>query len=200
MTRPKSDRTPGIRRGATSAAFADTRLRLLARKGELQTQLQELECDQRRAGRPLSADFAEQACERENDEVIDALLIRARKELVDVGRALMRIDAGSYGRFAVSPSKPRDSRPFPTPVAAVPAPTWPEKHAQRLRIPKRRWWSGCYRLQGVLASSTTRSREAARLKRSPVRLDSISITTPCSFCMTAADCPLRMAAPVDAAV
>jgi RNA polymerase-binding transcription factor DksA len=101
MTRPKSDRTPGIRRGATSAAFADTRLRLLARKGELQTQLQELECDQRRAGRPLSADFAEQACERENDEVIDALLIRARKELVDVGRALMRIDAGSYGLCTV---------------------------------------------------------------------------------------------------
>lgn len=87
--------------GAANPAHATIRERLLARRGELQKQVVELESDQRRKGGPLSPDFAEQASERENDDVVDALLARARTELDDVARALRSIDAGSYGRCSI---------------------------------------------------------------------------------------------------
>ena len=96
----KSGQGAGPARTGGSAAHAEIRRRLLARKAELQKQVIGLESDQRRTGNPLSADFAEQASERENDDVIDALLLRARAELADINRALRSIETGRYGRCA----------------------------------------------------------------------------------------------------
>lgn len=101
MTRAKPGKSQGKGASDGPGAFAETRQRLLKRRQELQAHVQALESDQRRTSGPLSADFAEQASERENDEVVDALLIRARNELANVNGALSRIDAGSYGRCAV---------------------------------------------------------------------------------------------------
>ena len=44
------------------------------------------------------ADFAEQATQRENDDVLAGLLAEAQVELVRVDAALERMDRGVYGR------------------------------------------------------------------------------------------------------
>jgi len=50
-----------------------------------------------RSGTPLPSDFAEQAIERQNDEVLDALEVAGERELAQINRALARIEAGDYG-------------------------------------------------------------------------------------------------------
>ncbi len=46
---------------------------------------------------PLSADFAEQAVERENDDVLREIANEAQHEIDLINLALKRIDAGIYG-------------------------------------------------------------------------------------------------------
>lgn len=48
-------------------------------------------------GLPHNADFAEQAQERQNDEVLQALLLEAEAGLHQVGLARQRLAEGSYG-------------------------------------------------------------------------------------------------------
>ncbi|MDP3976505.1 MAG: TraR/DksA family transcriptional regulator [Pseudomonas sp.] len=47
--------------------------------------------------RSHSPDFAEQALQRQNDEVLEALLDEAEKGLRQVGMAKLRLDEGTYG-------------------------------------------------------------------------------------------------------
>jgi len=70
---------------------------LLARRTELMTRLEQITSDVRHEEEPLSADFAEQATERENEEVMDALGSQARQELALVSGALRRIEADEFG-------------------------------------------------------------------------------------------------------
>lgn len=79
-------------------SHSDLQQVLLARRAELRQQLARLAADQARTAEPLSPDFAEQATQRENDEVIDALHESAHGELMAVERAIERFDSGSYGR------------------------------------------------------------------------------------------------------
>ena len=44
----------------------------------------------------MSADWSEQATERENDEVLESLGITAEQELIMINSALKRIDSGDY--------------------------------------------------------------------------------------------------------
>jgi len=46
---------------------------------------------------PISADFAEQANETNNDQVVEALDFEARQEVAQIKRALKRIENGSFG-------------------------------------------------------------------------------------------------------
>lgn len=50
---------------------------------------------------PISADFAEQATETENDQVVEALDQEAQIELSQVNKALLRMEQGSYGDCVV---------------------------------------------------------------------------------------------------
>ncbi len=50
---------------------------------------------------PLSADFAEQSVETENDEVVQALDQGAQIELSQINKALSRIAEGNYGACVV---------------------------------------------------------------------------------------------------
>ena len=50
---------------------------------------------------PVSADFAEQAVEVENDEVVAALDQGAQIELSQINKALQRIEEGSFGTCVV---------------------------------------------------------------------------------------------------
>ena len=63
------------------------------RKSELILRLSNLKTD---ATKAHSSDWSEQAQERENDEVMDALGNEAQLELAGINRALDRIDTGNY--------------------------------------------------------------------------------------------------------
>ena len=49
-------------------------------------------------GRSHSADFAEQAVQRQNDEVLEALLAEAESGLLAVRHARVRLEEGRYGQ------------------------------------------------------------------------------------------------------
>jgi len=71
--------------------------RLSDRRSELAQRFARINQDIRHAKKPLEADFAEQAVERENDEVLDALGESLGAELALIEAALSRIDRGEYG-------------------------------------------------------------------------------------------------------
>jgi len=71
--------------------------RLSDRRSELAQRFARINQDIRHAKKPLEADFAEQAVERENDEVLDALGGSLRDELGLIEAALSRIERGEYG-------------------------------------------------------------------------------------------------------
>jgi len=73
------------------------RQQLTARYDEIQHRLQAITRDLRHANQPLSADFAEQTVEVENDQVLDALDGSIRAEMEQIERTLARMDEGVYG-------------------------------------------------------------------------------------------------------
>lgn len=70
---------------------------LLKKKDELEVRLNNTRKHITHADGPPNPDFAEQAVERQNDEVIYGLNESARAELIQIKRALERIDNGEYG-------------------------------------------------------------------------------------------------------
>lgn len=61
---------------------------------ELQSRLASIKAD---AGQEHSPDSEEQAQERENDEVVDAIGDETRQSIREVTQALRRLEDGSYG-------------------------------------------------------------------------------------------------------
>lgn len=76
------------------------RTTLLDQRATLLDRVRRLDKDIHHREEPLPADFAEQAIELENKEVMEALDDDARQELRQIDRALQRIDEGSYGECA----------------------------------------------------------------------------------------------------
>lgn len=64
------------------------------RKSEL---LKKAEAISKDLSKAVDADFAEQVTERENDEVLEGLLIEAKAEIQSIDRALKRLKQGTYG-------------------------------------------------------------------------------------------------------
>jgi DnaK suppressor protein len=75
----------------------DLRRQLEELRDNLQARLDRVERNVRHEHEPLDKDFAEQAVQRENEEVVDALGNEARRELARVRHALKRMEEGSYG-------------------------------------------------------------------------------------------------------
>lgn len=69
---------------------------LIAKKEEIQKRLEKIDNALQRKTQPLDKDFAEQAVERENDEVQEQLARSGRLEMQQINKALDRIDAGEY--------------------------------------------------------------------------------------------------------
>jgi RNA polymerase-binding transcription factor DksA len=94
---------------AHTGDFQAVRTVLLDRREELRRRLTEVRADIQRHAEPLSPDFAEQANERENDEVLEALQRTTESELAEVDSALGRLRAGTYGecRACGYPIEPR---------------------------------------------------------------------------------------------
>ena len=78
----------------------DIKQRLLKKREELEQRLRTITRDVRHEDNPLSGDWEEQAVQRENDEVLDALGNEARRELEQIKHALARIDSGDYPYFS----------------------------------------------------------------------------------------------------
>jgi len=72
------------------------RRRLLARRAELQGRSTQVKSDMRHESDPLVADFADQATQRENDEVLARIGESAATELLQLRRALDRLERGDY--------------------------------------------------------------------------------------------------------
>jgi RNA polymerase-binding transcription factor DksA len=97
----------------------DPKEQLTARRDELKERLARLDGEARRATEPLLADFAEQAVQRENDEVVDRLREATAADLRSISLALTRLENGTYGvcidcgkriesaRLEVMPASPR---------------------------------------------------------------------------------------------
>ena len=76
--------------------FQQTLQQLQARRETLKTRLSSVERDASHRDEPLSADFAEQAVERENDEVLDAIGMEAQHELALIDKAILRLQDDRY--------------------------------------------------------------------------------------------------------
>lgn len=77
------------------------RERLLRRREELRQRASDASADLRHEADPLSADFAEQVTQRENDDVLGAISHSARAELQQVEAALRRLAQGRYTTCSV---------------------------------------------------------------------------------------------------
>jgi DnaK suppressor protein len=74
---------------------SDRRLRLLQKKREFDERLERIRRDLRHADLPLEQDFAEQAVQRENEEVLEQLQRATEAELQQIEHALARLAGGS---------------------------------------------------------------------------------------------------------
>lgn len=74
--------------------FSQIKKSLESKEQEMQQRLAALNQDLQEGH---SQDFAEQVTERENDEVLQALVVETRTELQQLHAALQRIDSGDYG-------------------------------------------------------------------------------------------------------
>ena len=74
--------------------MSDRKTRLDELKADLLARLDRYEAHQHREAGALEADFAEQAVQRQNDEVVDGLETEVRTQLNQVNHALARISDG----------------------------------------------------------------------------------------------------------
>lgn len=70
---------------------------LLAKRKEYADRVSRIHTDLHRREEPFSADFAEQVVEQENLDVLHSLEAEGRAELLQIDRALERIERGEYG-------------------------------------------------------------------------------------------------------
>lgn len=74
---------------------------LLKRQSELRNRENRANADLRHEKDPLTADFADQAIQRSNDEVLAAISDSAAVELAQITVALRRLEAGQYTACSV---------------------------------------------------------------------------------------------------
>ncbi len=72
---------------------------------QLQTRLQKITVDVQHQAEPVSPDFAEQAVQLENDEVLTALDNSIRLEMEQIQESLVRLKNGDYGICAICQKK-----------------------------------------------------------------------------------------------
>ncbi|HRH40220.1 MAG TPA: TraR/DksA C4-type zinc finger protein [Pyrinomonadaceae bacterium] len=70
---------------------------LLRRRKEIVERLGRVENHLRHTDKPLEADFAEQAIERANDEVLEVLDENMRNEVIQIDHAIELMEKGDYG-------------------------------------------------------------------------------------------------------
>ncbi|MDC0662071.1 TraR/DksA family transcriptional regulator [Marinobacter sp. SS21] len=89
--------------------MSDRKTELQVLKADLLARLKRYQAHQHREDGAIPRDFAEQAIETQNDEVVDGLEAESRAELAQVNHALERIEAGE-GDDCERCGKPIDPR------------------------------------------------------------------------------------------
>ncbi len=79
----------------------DIHKELMDKLDDLTSRLNDIEKDIHHKEQPVSADFAEQATESENDEVLAALEDETTATINNIKHALKRMEDGSYGSCAI---------------------------------------------------------------------------------------------------
>ena len=79
----------------------DIHKELMDKLDELTSRLNDIEKDIQHKDSPVSADFAEQATENENAEVLAALEDETNATIENIKHALKRMEEGSYGTCAI---------------------------------------------------------------------------------------------------
>ncbi|MCC7121104.1 MAG: TraR/DksA family transcriptional regulator [Gammaproteobacteria bacterium] len=74
--------------------------RLYGLRDDLTARLARVHAHDEHRVEPVSQDYSEQAVERQNDEVVEALGVRLRGELAAIDAALARVAAGTYDECA----------------------------------------------------------------------------------------------------
>ena len=77
--------------------YDEVKQQLLTLLEEQNTRLDRITNNVRHSDTPLEKDFAEQATQNENNEVMDYLGNSARTEIAMIKQAIARIDSGQYG-------------------------------------------------------------------------------------------------------
>lgn len=75
----------------------DIHKELMEKLDDLTSRLNDLEKDIHHKESPVSADFAEQATETENDEVLAALENETNATIANIKNSLKRMEEGTYG-------------------------------------------------------------------------------------------------------
>ena len=81
--------------------YEQVRNNLIEMLEDLDDRLDKITNDVKHLEQPLDKDFAEQATQKENDEVIDALGNSARVKISKIKQAISRIDNGQYGQCVI---------------------------------------------------------------------------------------------------
>ena len=79
----------------------DIHKELMEKLDDLTSRLNDIEKDIHHKESPVSADFAEQATESENTEVLAALEDETNATIKNIKHALKRMEEGSYGSCAI---------------------------------------------------------------------------------------------------
>jgi RNA polymerase-binding protein DksA len=77
--------------------YENQRKKLIEKAKEISSRLEAIKKDLKK---PYNPDSSEQATERENDEVLEALAVGCEQQLGRINKALLRIDDESYGQCA----------------------------------------------------------------------------------------------------
>jgi DnaK suppressor protein len=98
--------------------YEEIKQRLCVMLKEQELRLARIALNVKHSDRPMEKDFAEQATQNENDEVLDYLGNSARAEIAQIKQAIARIDSGKYGICVVCGEPIRKERleavPFST--------------------------------------------------------------------------------------
>jgi RNA polymerase-binding transcription factor DksA len=82
------------------ASLKEARKQILTHLEELRRRVGKIEKDLSRESNPLDPDWEEAAPTRGNDEILGALEVEGRDQIVACEAALRRIDEGTYGTCA----------------------------------------------------------------------------------------------------
>lgn len=88
---------------------------LLLRRRQILERLGRVESHLRHWDKPLDDDFAEQAIERANDQVLEALDDNMRREILQIDHAINLMEQGKYGicEFCQNPIAPKRLEALP---------------------------------------------------------------------------------------